>query len=209
MSASPHRNAGQREPGPACWVRCWACRPREPETQACRHGAEALACLCSPEWKQRVVWVHLAATGPKLHGPQVPTKHGAGQCLASGSGGHPLCPSRPCCRARFPSLSSALLPSLLLSHPVLDLPPSPHLPFPPPRGLEQRTLGKPRRVGPGLDRLFLGLFPPQSRPATQPRERPAPRPAPPGVRTGLHTLTPAHEGGPLLVAARATPLPQT
>lgn len=147
--------------------------------------------------------------GPSSTARKFPLNMGLGSAWPQAQAATPVCPSRPCCRARFPSLSSALLPSLLLSHPVLDLPPSPHLPCPPPRGLEQRTLGKPRRVGPGLDRLFLGLFPPQSRPATQPRERPAPRPAPPGVRTGLHTLTPAHEGGPLLVAARATPLPQT
>lgn len=124
----------------------------------------------------------LAATGPKLHGPQVPAKHGAGQCPASGSGGHPRLPGQPSANA-----SPALLPSTLplpsppsclhCSSPTLSFPRRPpHLPCPSPRGLEQRTLGKPRRVGPAQDRLFLGLFPPQSRPATQPRKDQPPPP---------------------------------
>lgn len=198
----------------AMLIRLWVSKemsgplPWDLPCRAHRHGAGALARLCSPEWKQRVVWVHLAATGPKLHGPQVPAKHGAGQCPASGSGSHPVCsasplqtPHLPCCGAH--------MPSLLLRPPLLPFPSAPLLPTSPvlcPRGLEQRTLGKPKRLGPGQGRLVLGLFPPQSRAAAQPGK--TSHPYPPGDRNGLHTLTPAHEGGPLLVAARATPLPQ-
>lgn len=192
---------------------CRARRRLGPETQARQRGAGALTRLCSPERKQRVVWVPPAATGPKLHGPQVPAKHGAGQCPASGSGGRRRLPGQPSANASPALLWSALsLPPPPPSCPHCSPPTlSSTSPFSPPllplsAGAGAEDLGEAKARGPRPGQALPGALSSSTQTSYAAQERPA-TPPPPGDGNGLDTLTPAHEGGPLLVAAKATPSP--
>lgn len=166
---------------------------------------------------QRDVWVGLAATGRKLHGPQV-VNHEAGQMPGPELGqpfpsACPVLPGQPSANSS-PALAAGLgsvlgrSPSMLLLLPAFPVPLT-HLPsslcaLPSSPGLERRTLGKPRQVGAGRGRAPPGAPASPKQPAGQPRKEQHPVRG----RNGLWNGTAAHGGGSLPTAARATPLLQ-
>lgn len=161
-----------------------ACRQLQPKCQAAGHGQGSPPAAGQG---QRDVWVGLAATGRKLPGPQVSVNHGAGQMPGPGSGSLSRLPALSGLASRLQTphqpwlLSWAVsgrFPSMLLFLPAFPVPLT-HLPsspcaLPSSLGLERRTLGKPRQVGPGRGRAPPGPFLPKAASWTA-RERAAPR----------------------------------
>lgn len=143
--------------------------------------------------------------GPQLLGPRLTSEHGLVRCQALCSRSPPVCPPRPARTSRSSSparpLSAAellgtslprplglllFLPLLSLFHPLSPLF-LPHFSGPCCTRAEAQDLAEAK----ARNGLFLGPFPPQSRP-----------PVPPGKNSGpsgnrLHDMTTAHKGGSL------------
>lgn len=151
--------------------------------------------------------------GPSSTARKFPLNMGLGSARPQAQVANPVCPASPlrtphlpCCRARFPSL---------LRPPALT---APLPPFPSPTahptspallhgGWSRGPWGSQgawaqRRTGSSWGSFLLKADQLRSPGKTS-------HPPAPGDGNGLQTLTPAHEGGPLLVPSRATPLPQT